>query len=93
MKNFSLKEIHEASTKYLGIGLTISVEFTRWGMILRGCWDRTLATCEIDHYNREYSYAMLDNLSDEVDINWLVDEFKHEYSTHLRTAEIKAQFS
>jgi len=79
MKNVDVfNELIKLSTKYASMGLTIDFEFNRFGMILRGWFDRTLGTIDVWKYNREYSYKEINALSDSIDIENLVDEFKNE---------------
>ena len=79
MKNVDVfNELIKLSTKYASMGLTIDFEFNRFGMILRGWFDRTLGTIDVWKYNREYSYQEINALSDSIDIENLVDEFKNE---------------
>ena len=84
-------KLRELSLKYANKGLTIDFEFNRFEMILKGWLDMTLNKCDIYKYNRAYSYAMLESLSDEIDIETLVDEFKEEafeqYKLSKRMAE------
>lgn len=68
----------ELSIKYANKGLTIDFEFDRFGLILRGYLDLTLGRVEFYKFNREYSYEMLKSLNNNVDIEFLVDEFKEE---------------
>ena len=69
----------ELSIKYANRGLTIDFEFDRFGLILRGYLDLTfLGDVEFYNFNRQYSYEMLKSLSNDVDIEFLVDEFREE---------------
>ena len=68
----------ELSIKYANKGLTIDFVFDRFGLIFKGYLDLTLGRVEFYRFNREYSYEMLKSLSDAVDIEFLVDEFKEE---------------
>lgn len=71
-------KLRELSFKYANKGLTIDFEFNRFEMILRGWLDLSLTTYDIFRYNHAYSYEMIEDLSDEIDIETLVDEFKEE---------------
>lgn len=68
----------ELSIKYANKGLTIDFEFDRFGLSLRGYLDLTLSRVEFYKFNKEYSYEMLKSLPNDVDIEFLVDEFKEE---------------
>lgn len=85
MKNSKIySKLGELSLKYANKGLTIDFEFDRFGMILRGWLDLSLNTYDIYKYNRTYSYEMLKSLSDEIDIETLVDVFKDEVFEQLK---------
>ena len=74
----------ELSIKYANKGLTIDFEFDRFGLTLRGYLDLTLGRVEFYKFNREYSYEMLKSLHNDVDIEFLVDEFKEEVFAEYR---------
>lgn len=79
MKNSNLySKLGELSLKYANKGLIIDFEFNRFEMILRGFLDLSLTHYDIYKYNRAYSYELIKSLSDEIDIEALVDEFKEE---------------
>lgn len=79
MKNSKIySKLGELSIKYANIGLTIDFEFNRFEMILRGFLDLSLNTYEVYKFNRAYSYELIESLSDEIDIETLVDRFKEE---------------
>lgn len=79
MKNADIfSDLGKLSLKYSNIGLTIDFEFNRFGIILKGWLDRTLNTVDVYEYNREYSYQFINSLSDSIDIEEIVDEFKNE---------------
>lgn len=84
-------KLGELSLKYANKGLTIDFEFDRFEMILKGWLDLTLNKCDIYKYNRAYSYAMLESLSDEIDIETLVDEFKEEMFEQYKLSKGKEQ--
>ena len=71
-------KLGELSIKYANKGFTIDFEFDRGGLILRGYLDLTVGHVEFYKFTKEYSYEMLKSLSDDVDIEFLVDEFKEE---------------
>lgn len=71
-------KLGELSIKYANKGLTIYFEFNRFGMILKGWLDLTLNHYDIYRYFHEYSYELIESLSDDIDIEKLVDEFKEE---------------
>ena len=91
MKNSKIySRLGELSLKYANEGLTIDFEFNRFGMILRGWLDLTLNTYDVYRYNREYSYGMFEFLSDDIDIETLVDEFKEEIFKRYELSKRKA---
>jgi len=92
MKNSKIySRLGELSLKYANEGLTIDFEFDRFGMTLRGCLGLTLNTYNVYRYNHcEYSYEMLERLSDDIDIETLVDEFKEEIFKRYGLSKRKA---
>jgi len=92
MKNSKIySKFRELSLKYADKGLTIDFEFNRFGMILRGWLDLSLANDDIYKYNRIYSYEMIESLSDEIDIETLVDKFKEEVFEQYKSIKRKAE--
>lgn len=92
MKNADIfSELGKLSLKYSNIGLTIDFEFNRFEMVLRGWLDLSLTNYDIYRYNRAYSYEMIKSLSDEIDIEILVDEFKEEVFEQYRLSKRKAE--
>lgn len=71
-------KLGELSHKYANIGLTIDFGFNRSEMILRGWLDLTRYSYDVFMFNRAYSYELIESLSDEIDIETLVDRFKEE---------------
>lgn len=91
MKNSEIYgKLGKLSIKYACYGLTIDFEFNRFEMILRGWLDLTLNDYDIYRYNRAYSYEMIESLSDDIDIETLVDEFKEEIFEQYRLSKRKA---
>ena len=89
MKNADIfLDLLNLSRKYANRGLTIDIEFSRFGMIFKGYWDITLNKVELLRFNREYSYEQLENLSDEIDIEFLIDEFKKEFEERIKEREL-----
>ena len=92
MKNSKIySRLGELSLKYAHIGLTIDFEFNRFEMILRGCLDLSLNKYDVYRYNRAYSYEMIKFLSDDIDIETLVDEFKEEVFKQYKLSKKKAE--
>ena len=92
MKNADIfNKLGKLSIKYANRGLYIDIEFNRFGMIFKGWLDMTLSNYDVYQYNREYSYDLINHLSDTVDIEYLVDEFKREvfeeYKKHISGKE------
>ena len=83
MNRQSFEQIFSLINKYKNRGLTINIEFTRWGLILRGCWDLSYSHYEILHFNREYSWIILENMSEEIGLEYLIDEFKKEFEENI----------
>lgn len=75
----SFKQISSLVNKYTNLGLTIDIEFCRWGLILKGTWDLTLSRYEIVHFEREYSWRLLEEMPEEIGLEYLIDEFKKEF--------------
>ncbi len=92
MKNSKIySKLGELTLKYANRGLTIDFEFDRFGMILRGWLDLSLINYDVYRYNRAYSYKMIESLSDEIDIETLVDEFKEEVFEQYKLSKRKAE--
>lgn len=92
MKNSKIyTKLGELSIKYINIGLSIDFEFNKFGMILRGWFDLTLNGYDLYRYNRAYSYEMIETLSDEIDIETLVDEFKEEAFEQYKLSKRKIE--
>jgi len=87
MKNADIfLKFQELNSKYSDEGLTINIEFDRWGMIFRGYW-ALKGHNELIRLNRIYEYTQIKHLSDEIDIEFLIDEFKNEFEKKLKEAE------
>ena len=92
MKNSKIySKLGELSLKYANKGLTIDFEFNRFEMILRGWLDLSLTNYDVYRYNRAYSYEMIELLSDDIDIETLVDEFKEEIFEQYKLSKRKAE--
>lgn len=92
MKNADIfSELKGLSIKYANKGLIIDFEFNRFEMILRGCLDLSLTNYDIYRYNRAYSYEMIKSLSDKIDIETLVDEFKEEVFEQYKLSKRKCR--
>lgn len=90
MKNSKIySRLEELSFKYADIGLTIDFEFNRFKMILRGYLDLSLNKYDVYRYNRAYSYEMIKSLSNDIDIETLVDEFKEEVFKQYKLSKKK----
>ena len=72
--------------KYEDIGLKIYIEFTEFGMILRGFWKRDYSTVNFD---RSYSYELFEHvlILNNFDLNFFVDRFKDEFERALHDHE------
>ena len=84
-------QLGELSLKYANKGLTIDFEFNRFEMVLRGYLDMSLTTYDVYRYNRAYSYEMFKILSDEIDIETLVDMFKEEIFEQYKLSKEKTE--
>jgi len=93
MKNADVfNELGKLSLKYANMGLTIDFKFDRFGLILKGWLDITLNTVDVYKFNRVYSYQILNSLSDSIDIEDLVDEFKNElWESYVRSSTGQAK--
>ena len=83
MNRQSFKQINSLVNKYANQGLTIEIEFVRWGLILRGIWDLTLSHYDIRRLTREYSWRLLEETPEEIDLEDLIDEFKREFEEKI----------
>jgi len=88
MNRQSFKQISSLVNKYKNRGLTIDIEFTRWGLILRGIWDLSLSHYEIIRFNREYGWRLLEEMPEEIDLEYLIDEFKKEFENKIESDEV-----
>lgn len=86
MKSIDLSNAKELSTKYARLGLEISFELNRFGMILRGYWD-ILYPNNIEFFNKMFDYSYLEALPDDITLEVIVDEFKAEFENKLRERE------
>lgn len=68
-------QLEDLCNKYVKEGLLLSIEFNRFGMIIRGYQNDFC-------FNRMYSYDLLKNLS-LVYVDFLVDEFKKEFDKEV----------
>lgn len=90
MKNSEMySKLGELSIKYANQGLTIDFEFNRFKMIFRGYLDLTLNKYDMYQFNRSYAYEELESLSDEIDIETLVDVFKEEIFERCKLSKMK----
>lgn len=87
MNRQSFEQMSSIVNKYKKYGLTIDIEFNRWGLILRGYWDLSLSSYEILHFNREYSWILLENMPEEIGLEYLIDEFKKEFEEKIERDE------
>ena len=87
MTNIDILKAKEICRKYARKALYITIEFDRFGMVLRGAWDFTLNHYDISHFNREYSYEFLENLSEDITLEYLINEFEKEFETKLKEAQ------
>lgn len=87
MNRQSLKKINSIANKYKNQGLIIEIEFIRWGLILRGYWDLSLYSYDIRHFNREYSWRLLEDMPEGIGLEDLIDEFKKEFEKSLEDNE------
>ena len=87
MSNFmnkqSFKQIDSLVNKYKNRGLTIEIEFCRWGLILRGYWDLSLSHYNLRKFNREFSWIFLEDMPEEIGLEYLIDEFKKEFEKKI----------
>lgn len=71
------KQINKLVNKYENCGLSIDIEFSRWGLILIGSWEVSLNHYE-GRYHKSYTYELLEALPEEKGLEFLIDEFKKE---------------
>ncbi len=83
MNRQSFEQMSSLVNKYKKHGLTIDIEFNRWGLVLRGTWDSALSHYEMIHFNREYGWIILENMPEETGLEYLIDEFKKEFEEKL----------
>ena len=79
----------DLANRYADLGLFIRIEFDEYGMIFRGYWMNPITLSNTLNLNRRYTYEFLKNLSDEIDIEFLIDEFKNEFMKKKAESEDK----
>lgn len=84
MLGVNTKEVQALCTKYANVGLYIEINFDRNGMTLKGHWDLTLNKIDLYKYHMSYSWFMLENMSDEVTLDTMIDEFKEAFARRLK---------
>lgn len=87
MNRQSFKQMDSLVNKYKNQGLTIEFEFIRWGLILKGYWDLSLCGYDIRHFNREYSWRLLEEMPEGIGLEYLIDEFKKEFEKALEVSD------
>lgn len=87
MKNADVfLQFQRLNKKYENIGLTIDIDFNRFGMVFRGYW-ALKGQIELINFNRIYDYYRIKNLSENIDIEFLIDEFKEEFEHKLKNEQ------
>ena len=85
MKNADIfLNLKDLGTKYADLGLFISIEFDEYGMIFRGYWMNPITLNDTLYFNKRYAYDLIKNLSDDIDMEFLIDEFKKEFKEEER---------
>jgi len=87
MNRQSFKQMDSLVNKYANQGLTIEMEFVRWGLILRGIWDLSLCSYDIRHFNREYYWRLLEEMPEGINLEYLIDEFKKEFEEKIEVSD------
>ncbi len=88
MKNQNVYlELRKMCRKYNNIGLMIGIDFSRFEMTIKGQWDLSLSRYEIFHKTESFDYESIENYSDDIGIENLIDNFKEKFKE-----EIEAQY-
>jgi len=87
MNRQSFEQMFSLVNKYKNCGLTVEIEFDRFGLILRGIWILSLSRHEIMHFNRRYSWTGLNEMPEEIVLEYLIDEFKKEFEAKISNEE------
>lgn len=69
-------QLRDLCNKYVKEGLSLSIEFNQFGMIIRGYQNDFC-------FNRIYDYYLLKSLSVVDGMDFLVDEFKKEFDKEI----------
>ena len=77
--NEKIIELCTLCKKYEDIRLHISIEIDRFGIVIRGHWDR--GTDGTKFFNKRYSEYLFKELNNELDIESMIDDFKEEFES------------
>jgi hypothetical protein len=84
--NEKIIELFTLCKKYEDIGLHISIEFDRFGILIRGYWDRGGIARTIC-FNKRYSEYLFKESNIELDIESMIDDFKKEIESEWQKRE------
>lgn len=76
-------ELIKMCSKYKDIGLMIGIDFSRFGMTIKGQWDLPLSLCESFRKTHLFDYDFIESVSNRVGIEYLIDEFKEEFKRNI----------
>lgn len=76
-------ELIKMCSKYKDIGLMIGIDFSRFGMTIKGQWDLPLSRYEIFHKTESFDYESIENYSDDIGIENLIDNFKEKFKKEI----------
>ena len=76
-------ELKKMCLKYKNIGLIIDINFNRFGMTIKGQWDLSLSCYESFRKTHSFDYEFIENISDRLGIEYLIDEFKEEFKKEI----------
>lgn len=89
MKNYiTYTNIIDLCNKYKDEGFRFHIEFTEFGMIIRGYFCKSSNIDNMKCFNREYSKYFIEQISAGIDIEIILDQFKNEFEHKLKEEEI-----
>lgn len=89
MKNYKIyNKLISLCTKYNDTGFSFHIEFAEFGMIIRGYFCEPSNINNMKCFNREYSKYFIKEISDDIDIETILDDFKNEFEHKLKEETI-----
>ena len=83
--NEKIIELCTLCKKYEDIRLHISIEIDRFGMVIKGYWDKGVNGTKC--FNKRYSEYLFKESNNELDIESMIDDFKKEFESGWQNKE------